>query len=72
MINELQAVAIATRFLVGEVPDAEFHEVWAARDGGRWLISFGKVFADGVVECPGGWAVSVDMKSGKPKWFPAL
>lgn len=72
MIDQLRAVAIATRYLVGEVPDAEFREVWAAKDGRRWLVSFGKVFADGVVECPGGWAVAVDGTTGRAEWFPAL
>jgi hypothetical protein len=72
MIDQLQAVAIATRYLIGEVPDAEFREVWAAEDGGRWLVSFGKIFPPNVVESPGGWAVSVDRKTGKPEWFPAL
>ena len=53
MVNQLQAVAIATRFLVGEIQDVEFREVWATQDGGQWLISFGKVFPPNVVESPG-------------------
>ena len=72
MVNQLQAVAIATRFLVGEIQDFEFREVWATQDGGQWLISFGKVFPPNVVESPGGWAVAVDVNTGHPAWFPTL
>jgi hypothetical protein len=43
-IEQLQAVAIATRFLVTHEPDAEFREVWAFEREGRWWVSFGKVF----------------------------
>lgn len=72
LINQLQAVAIATRFLIGEVPDAEFREVWAREDEGRWWISFGKVFPPNVVESPGGWCVTVDVNTGRPRWFMVL
>jgi len=79
-VSQLHAVAIATRFLIGEEPDAEFHEVWAVsapragavRDGGQWLVSFGKVGPPDVVESPGCWAVAVAVKTGKAKWFPVL
>ena len=72
VINQLQAVAIATRFLVTHEPDAEFREVWARKDEGKWWISFGKVFQNGVVESPGGWCVTVDVKTGQAKWFMTL
>jgi hypothetical protein len=72
VINQLQAVAVATRFLVGEIPDVLFREVWATQYAGQWLVSFGKVFPPNVVESPGGWAVAVDVKSGQPAWFPTL
>ena len=72
MVDQLQAVAIATRFLVGEMPDAVFREVWATLHAGEWLVSFGKVLPPNVAESPGGYAVAVDAKSGRPKWFPAL
>jgi hypothetical protein len=71
-VSQLHAVAIATRFLIGEEPDADFHEVWAVQKGGQWLVSFGKVFPPGVVESPGGWAVAVAIKTGKAKWIPVL
>jgi hypothetical protein len=72
VVNQLQAVAIATRFLVGEVPDVVFREVWATQHAGQWLVSFGKVLPPNVVESPGGWAVAVDVETGQPAWFPAL
>lgn len=72
MVDQLQAVAIATRFLVGELPDVVFREVWATLHEGQWLVSFGKVFPPNVVESPGGYAVAVDAKTARPKWFPAL
>ena len=72
MVDQLQAVAIATRFLVGEVPDVVFREVWATQHAGQWLVSFGKVFPPNVAESPGGWAVAVDAQTGRPAWFPAL
>lgn len=72
MIDQLQAVAIATRFLVGQVPDIVFREVWATKHNGKWLVSFGKVLPPNVVESPGGWAVAVDAETGQPEWFPAL
>jgi hypothetical protein len=72
VIDQLQAVALATRFLITRVPDADFREVWARLDEGRWWVSFGKVFPPNVVECPGGWCVTVDAKTGKAKWFPTL
>lgn len=72
MIDQLQSVAIATRFLVTEVPDVEFREVWATLHLGQWLVSFGKVFPPNVVESPGGYAVAVDAETGRPEWFPAL
>ena len=64
MVNQLQAVAIATRFLVVEVPDAVFCEVWATQHAGEWLVSFGQVFPPNVVESPGGWAVAVNVETG--------
>jgi hypothetical protein len=30
-------------------------------------VSFAKVFPPNVVECPGGWCVTVDAKTGKAK-----
>ncbi len=72
MVDQLQAVAIATRFLVGQMPDIVFREVWATRHDGRWLVSFGKVLPPNVVESPGGWAVAVDVASGRPEWFETL
>jgi hypothetical protein len=72
MVDRLQAGAIATRFLIGDVPGVVFREVWAARHARQWLVSFGKVFSPNVVESPGGWTVAVDAKSGQPEWFPAL
>jgi hypothetical protein len=72
VVDQLQAVAIATRFLVGEVPDVVFREVWATRDAGEWLVSFAKVFPPGVVESPGSWAVAVDAETGQAAWFFAL
>jgi len=72
VVDQLQAVAIATRFLVGQVPDIVFREVSATRDAGRWLVSFGKVFPPDVAESPGAWAVAVDIEKGKPAWFPVL
>ena len=71
-LDQLQAVAFATRFLIAQVPDANFLEVWARLDDGLWWISFGKVFAQNVVECPGGWCVTVDAKTGEAKWFLTL
>jgi hypothetical protein len=72
VVDQLQAVAIATRFLVGELPDVEFREVWATLHAGQWLVSFGKVLPPNVVESPGGYAVAVDEETGRPEWFPAL
>ncbi len=72
MIDQLRAVAIATRFLVGEIPDVVFREVWATQHAGRWLVSFGRVLPPNVVESPGGWAVAVDARSGQAEWFPVL
>jgi hypothetical protein len=72
VVKQLQAVAIATRFLVGEIPDVVFREVWATEHAGQWLVSFGKVFPPNVVESPGGWAVAVDVETGRPEWFPTL
>jgi hypothetical protein len=72
MIDQLQAVAIATHFLVGEIPDVEFREVWATQYAGRWRVSFGRVLPPNVVESPGGWAVAVDVQTGTPAWFPVL
>jgi hypothetical protein len=72
VVDQLQAVAIATRFLVAHVPDAEFREVWARLDEGQWWVSFGKVFPPNVVESPGGWAITVDAKTGQPAWFEVL
>ena len=72
VIDQLQAVALATRFLITQEPGAEFREVWARLDDGLWWVSFGKVFPPNVVECPGGWCVTVDAKTGKAKWFLTL
>jgi hypothetical protein len=72
VVDQLQAVAIATRFLVGELPDVVFREVWATLHAGQWLVSFGKVFPPNVVESPGGYAVAVDAETGRAEWFPAL
>ena len=72
MIDQLQAVAIATRFLVTHVPDADFREVWARSDDGRWWVSFGKVTPPNVVESPGGWCVTVAVRTGQPAWFEVL
>ena len=72
MIDQLQTVAIATRFLVGGIPDVVFREVWATKHAGQWLVSFGKVLPPGVVESPGGYAVAVDVKTGHPEWFETL
>ncbi len=72
MIDQLQAVAIATRFLVSEDPDFVVREVWATQHGGEWLVSFGKAPAPGVAESPSGCAVAVDVKTGKAAWFPVL
>ena len=72
MVDQLQAVAIATRFLVGELPDVVFREVWATLHAGQWLVSFGKVLPPNVVESPGGYAVAVTATTGRPKWFPTL
>jgi hypothetical protein len=72
MVDQLQAVAIATQFLVGEIPDVEFREVWATKYAGQWLVSFGRVLPPNVVESPGGWAVAVDVLTGTPTWFPVL
>ena len=71
-MDQLQAVAIATRFLVGELPDVVFREVWATLHAGQRLVSFGKVFPPNVVESPGGYVVAVDAATGRPEWFPAL
>jgi hypothetical protein len=71
-IDQLQAVAIATRYLITHEPNANFREVWARLDDGLWWVSFGKVFPPNVVECPGGWAVTVDAATGEAKWFPTL
>jgi hypothetical protein len=72
VVDQLQAVAIATRFLVGRMPEVAFREVWAKTHAGRWLVSFGKVLPPGVVESPGGYAVTVDAETGRPEWFEAL
>jgi hypothetical protein len=72
VIDQLQAVALATRYLITHEPDANFREVWARLDDGRWWVSFGKVFPPNVVECPGCWCVTVDAKTGKAKWFMTL
>jgi hypothetical protein len=71
-IEQLQAVAIATRFLVTHEPEAEFREVWAFEREGRWWVSFGKVFPPNVAESPGGWCVTVDTQTGRPAWFMVL
>ena len=68
----MQAVAIATRFLITHVPDAAFREVWAQSWEGRWWVSFGKIFPPNVVESPGGWCVTVDTDTGRPDWFEVL
>lgn len=72
MVNQLQAVAVATRFLVGRLPDVAFREVWAVQHRGQWFVSFGKIFPPNVVESPGCWAVTVDVETGQPEWFDAL
>ena len=72
VIDQLQAVALATRFLLTRVPDAAFREVWSGLDDGRWWVSFGEVLPPDVVEDPGGWCVAVDTKTGKAKWFLTL
>ena len=72
VIDQLQAVALATRFLITHEPDADFREVWARLDEGRWWVSFGKVFPPNVVESPGSWCVTVDAKTGKAEWFLTL
>jgi hypothetical protein len=72
LINQLQAVAIATRFLVTNDPEFQFNEVWARKDEGKWWISFGKVLPPGIAESPGGCCVTVDVKSGRAKWFQVL
>jgi hypothetical protein len=72
VVEKLQAVAIATRFLVAHLPDVEFQEVWARLDDGRWWVSFGKVFPPNVVESPGVWAITVDATTGQPAWFNVL
>jgi hypothetical protein len=72
VVDQLRAVALATRFLITHVPDADFREVWARLDEGRWWVSFGKVFPPNVAESPGGWCVTVDAKTGKAKWFLTL
>jgi hypothetical protein len=72
VVDQLQAVAIATRFLVGEIPDVVFREVWATEHDGQWLVSFGKVMPPNVAESPGGWAVAVNVKTAKPAWFYTL
>ena len=71
-VDQLQAVAVATRFLVTHEPEADFREVWARLDDGRWWVSFGKVFPPNVVESPGGWCVTVDVETGRPAWFQVL
>lgn len=72
MIDQLQAVAIATRFLVTQIPEAAFREVWAARRDGKWWVSFGRVTPPNVVESPGGWCVTVDVTTGQSGWFEVL
>jgi hypothetical protein len=72
LIDQLRAVAIATRFLVGEIPDVEFRQVWATNYAGQWLVSFGRVLPPNVAESPGGWAVDVDVQTGTPAWFLVL
>ena len=72
VVDQLHAVAIATRFLVSEMPDVAFREVWATRHDGQWLVSFGKVLPPDVVESPGGYAVAVDAVTGRPEWLPVL
>ena len=72
VVDPLQAVAVATRFLVTHEPEADFREVWARLDDGRWWVSFGKVFPPNVVESPGASAVAVDVETGRPAWFPVL
>jgi hypothetical protein len=72
VVDQLQAVAIATRFLVGKMPEVVFREVWATKHAGRWFVSFGKVLPPNVVESPGGYAVTVDIETGEPEWFDAL
>ena len=71
MLNQLQAVAIATRFLVTHEPDAAFNEVWARMAEGVWWISFGQVFSPGLADSSG-YCVTVDLKTGKAKWFLTL
>ncbi len=72
LIDQLQAVALATRFLLIQVPDADFREVWARLDEGKWWISFAKVLPPNTVECPGSWTVTVDARTGKARWFLTL
>ncbi len=71
-IDQLQAVALATRFLITHEPDFDFREVWARLDEGRWWVSFAKVFPPDTVECPGGCCVTVGAKTGKAKFFLTL
>jgi hypothetical protein len=72
MVNQLQAVAIATRFLVGQNSDVVFHKVWAKQHSRKWLVSFEKTMPPDVVESPGSYAVAVDVETGQPEWFYTL
>lgn len=70
-LNQLQAVAIATRFLLREMPDAQFREVWTVLHEGDWLVSFGMIQPPGE-SSSGGCAVAVNEKNGAAKWFLTL
>ncbi len=72
VIDQLRAVAIATRFLVTHAPEHEFREVWAVLREGRWWVSFGLVSPSNVVVSLGGVCVAVDADTGRPDWYETL
>ena len=72
MIDQLRAVAIATRFLVTHSAEPDFREVWAVWRDGQWWVSFASVVPPNAVQSPAGRCVAVDAETGPSAWFETL
>ena len=72
MIDQLRAVALATRFLLTNSEHHEFEQVWASLREGRWWVSFGLPSPPNVAMSPGGVCVTVDAETGEAAWFETL
>ena len=72
MMDQLRAVALATRFLASIVPDLDFRDVRARLDDGQWWVEFDRVTPPDVVESPSAWCITVNAKTGKAKGFMTL